>query len=297
MNIQVVLGRARSAGSWAQALADLRRLPLLPLTVLLAVVVAAAFAPLVAPLSPTDQSLLERLQPPVWQKGGTSTYILGTDGLGRDILSRLIFGARVSLIVAGSALLVGGGVGLVVGVVSGYVGGAVDAVLMRLVDSFIAIPGILIALLFAVTLGPGLFTVVIAISTFTWATFARVIRSEVMTLRGQDFVALARVHGCSPVRIMVLHIVPGVASTWAVLATLNVSSVIITEATLSFLGAGIPPPQPSWGQMISEGRQFVATAWWLAIMPGVAITLVVLAFNQFGDWLRDFLDPKLRALQ
>lgn len=208
-----------------------------------------------------------------------------------------MFGARVSLTVAGVALAVGGGVGLVVGVLSGYLGGVVDTLLMRLVDSFMAIPGLLIALLFAVTLGPGLTTVVIAISMFTWATFARVIRGEVLILRHQDFVAVAKVHGCSPLRIMVVHMVPGVLSTWAVLATLDVSRVIITEATLSFLGAGIPPPQASWGQMISDGRQFVATAWWLAIMPGVAITLVVLAFNQFGDWLWDFLDPKLRALQ
>jgi peptide/nickel transport system permease protein len=168
---------------------------------------------------------------------------------------------------------------------------------MRIVDAFIAMPGILIALLFAATLGGGIITLTIAIALFRWSTFARVVRGEVLSLREEDFVALAVVHGCSPLRIMVVHILPGVMSTWAVLATLNAGGIIITEASLSFLGAGIPPPTASWGQMVSEGRTFIATAWWIAIMPGVAITVVVLAFNLFGDWLRDFLDPKLRALQ
>jgi peptide/nickel transport system permease protein len=258
---------------------------------------AALFAPLVAPYHPNDQSLDDRLSPPMWQEGGTFGHILGTDKLGRDILSRLIYGARVSLIIAGAVLAISGISGLVIGIVAGYFGGRVDAVLMRIVDAFIAMPGILIALLFAATLGGGMITLTIAIALFRWSTFARVVRGEVLSLREEDFVALAVVHGCSPLRIMVVHILPGVMSTWAVLATLNAGGIIITEASLSFLGAGIPPPTASWGQMVSEGRTFIATAWWIAIMPGAAITVVVLAFNLFGDWLRDFLDPKLRALQ
>jgi peptide/nickel transport system permease protein len=258
---------------------------------------AALFAPLVAPHHPNDQSLDDRLSPPMWQEGGTFGHILGTDKLGRDILSRLIYGARVSLIIAGAVLAISGISGLVIGIVAGYFGGRVDAVLMRIVDAFIAMPGILIALLFAATLGGGIITLIIAIALFRWSTFARVVRGEVLSLREEDFVALAVVHGCSPLRVMVVHILPGVMSTWAVLATLNAGGIIITEASLSFLGAGIPPPTASWGQMVSEGRTFIATAWWIAIMPGAAITVVVLAFNLFGDWLRDFLDPKLRALQ
>ncbi len=285
------------SSGWRQLLDALRRGPVVSVSMIGIIVLAALFAPLVAPHHPNDQSLDDRLSPPMWQEGGTFGHILGTDKLGRDILSRLIYGARVSLIIAGAVLAISGISGLVIGIVAGYFGGRVDAVLMRIVDAFIAMPGILIALLFAATLGGGIITLIIAIALFRWSTFARVVRGEVLSLREEDFVALAVVHGCSPLRVMVVHILPGVMSTWAVLATLNAGGIIITEASLSFLGAGIPPPTASWGQMVSEGRTFIATAWWIAIMPGVAITVVVLAFNLFGDWLRDFLDPKLRALQ
>ncbi len=285
------------SSGWRQLLDALRRGPVVSVSMIGIIVLAALFAPLVAPHHPNDQSLDDRLSPPMWQEGGTFGHILGTDKLGRDILSRLIYGARVSLIIAGAVLAISGISGLVIGIVAGYFGGRVDAVLMRIVDAFIAMPGILIALLFAATLGGGIITLTIAIALFRWSTFARVVRGEVLSLREEDFVALAVVHGCSPLRIMVVHILPGVMSTWAVLATLNAGGIIITEASLSFLGAGIPPPTASWGQMVSEGRTFIATAWWIAIMPGAAITVVVLAFNLFGDWLRDFLDPKLRALQ
>ena len=285
------------SSGWRQLLDALRRGPVVSVSMIGIIVLAALFAPLVAPHHPNDQSLDDRLSPPMWQEGGTFGHILGTDKLGRDILSRLIYGARVSLIIAGAVLAISGISGLVIGIVAGYFGGRVDAVLMRIVDAFIAMPGILIALLFAATLGGGIITLTIAIALFRWSTFARVVRGEVLSLREEDFVALAVVHGCSPLRVMVVHILPGVMSTWAVLATLNAGGIIITEASLSFLGAGIPPPTASWGQMVSEGRTFIATAWWIAIMPGAAITVVVLAFNLFGDWLRDFLDPKLRALQ
>jgi len=273
-----------------------QRVPWIPIVIISIIVVMALFAPLLAPYSPIDQTLRDKLLPPVWLEGGSPRYILGTDAFGRDILSRLIYGARVSLLVAVLALTAGGGVGLLVGIVSGYVGGTVDNILMRLVDAAFTFPAILFALLLAVTMGQGLTTLVIAISLLLWASFARVIRGEVLSVKQRDFVALARVRGCSPARIMLTHILPNVFSTFMVLVTLNIGVVIIAEASLSFLGAGIPPPTPTWGLMISEGRGRIADAWWMALIPGIAITLLVLSVNLFGDWLRDRLDPTLRQL-
>lgn len=274
----------------------MRNLPWLSVGIIAAMLFMAIFAPLISPHSPIDQSLPDKLLPPVWEEGGTTKYILGTDIFGRDVLSRLFYGARVSMIVTALALLVGGGVGLAIGIVSGYVGGRLDSLLMRIVDAALAFPTILFALLLAVTMGQGLRTIVIAISLLLWARFARVVRGEVLAVKGRDFVALARVHGCSPVRIMATHILPNVLNTFMVLLTLHVGVVIVAEASLSFLGAGVPPPTPSWGLMVAEGRGKISSAWWLSLIPGIAITLVVLAFNLFGDWLRDRLDPKLRQL-
>jgi peptide/nickel transport system permease protein len=202
----------------------------------------------------------------------------------------------VSLTVAVFALLSGGLIGLAVGIVAGYLGGRVDSILMRVVDATLTFPTILIALLLAVSLGAGLRTIVLAITVIIWARFARVVRGEVLGVRARDFVSLARVHGCSSLRIMRVHIVPNVMNTFMVLLTLHIGFVIIVEASLSFLGAGIPPPTPSWGQMVADGRSHIASAWWLSVMPGAAIMLVVLAFNLFGDWLRDWLDPRLRQV-
>ena len=274
----------------------MRRAPWIPIVIIAAMLIMAVFAPLLAPYSPIDQALRDKLLPPMWLEGGTAKYILGTDAFGRDILSRLIFGARVSLIVAALALTVGGGIGLTIGIVAGYVGGIVDNVLMRLVDAAFTFPAILFALLLAVTVGQGLGTLVAAISLLLWASFARVIRGEVLALKQRDFVALAKVRGCSPARIMFTHILPNVMNTFMVLVTLNIGVVIIAEASLSFLGAGVPPPTPTWGLMISEGRGRIADAWWVALIPGLAITLLVLSVNLFGDWLRDRLDPRLRQL-
>jgi peptide/nickel transport system permease protein len=198
------------------------------------------------------------------------------------------------LTVAAVALLAGGGIGLAVGIVSGYLGGRVDSFLMRVVDATLTFPTILIALLLAVSLGQGLRTMVIAITLILWARFARVVRGEVLSVKARDFVSLARVHGCSHLRIMAVHILPNVMNTFMVLLTLHIGFVILVEASLSFLGAGIPPPTASWGQMVADGRSHIASAWWLSFLPGAAILLVVLAFNQFGDWLRDWLDPRLR---
>ena len=275
---------------------ELKRLPWIPVVIIVIIVFAAIFAPLIAPHSPTKQSLHDKLQPPAWQEQGTAKHLLGTDILGRDILSRLIYGARVSLIVASTALLAGGGIGGVLGLISGYAGGKTDTFIMRAVDATLAFPTILFALLLAVTMGQGLQTVVLAVSLLLWARFARVTRGEVLGLKDHDYVALARVHGCSGTRIMFVHIMPNVFNSFTVMLTLHVGLVILTEASLSFLGAGIPPPTASWGQMVADGRAKVATAWWISIIPGVAITLVVIAFNLFGDWLRDRLDPKLRQI-
>ena len=275
---------------------DLGRLPWTAFVIIAVMVVVAVFAPLIAPHSPTEQSLPDKLTPPAWQEGGSAKHLLGTDLLGRDLFSRLVYGARVSLTVAAFALLSGGLIGLAVGIIAGYLGGRVDSILMRVVDATLTFPTILIALLLAVSLGAGLRTIVIAITVIIWARFARVVRGEVLGVRARDFVSLARVHGCSSPRIMLVHIVPNVMNTFMVLLTLHIGFVIIVEASLSFLGAGIPPPTPSWGQMVADGRSHIASAWWLAVMPGAAIMLVVLAFNLFGDWLRDWLDPRLRQV-
>jgi peptide/nickel transport system permease protein len=275
---------------------DLGRLPWTAFVIIAVMVVVAVFAPLIATHSPTEQSLPDKLTPPAWQEGGSAKHLLGTDLLGRDLFSRLVYGARVSLTVAAFALLSGGLIGLAVGIVAGYLGGRVDSILMRVVDATLSFPTILIALLLAVSLGAGLRTIVLAITVIIWARFARVVRGEVLGVRARDFVSLARVHGCSSLRIMLVHVVPNVMNTFMVLLTLHIGFVIIVEASLSFLGAGIPPPTPSWGQMVADGRSHIASAWWLAVMPGAAIMLVVLAFNLFGDWLRDWLDPRLRQV-
>ena len=274
----------------------MRKLPWLSFCIIGGMVFAAIFAPYLTPYSPIEQSLPDKLLPPFWEAKGSVKYILGTDIFGRDVLTRLLYGARVSLIVTGLSLLVGGGVGLTIGIASGYIGGRLDSFLMRLVDAAFTFPAILFALLLAVTMGQGLDTLVIAIGLLLWAGFARIIRGEVLALKQRDYIALAKVHGCSELRIMLTHILPNVMNTFMVLVTLNVGVVIVAEASLSFLGAGIPPPTPSWGLMVAEGRGKITSAWWLSLLPGIAITMVVLTFNLFGDWLRDRLDPKLRQL-
>ena len=287
-------GLEAPAGAAAEPGFEWRRLPWGSFLILAVLILAALLAPVLSPHSPTEQSLPDKLKPPAWQEGGSARHLLGTDLLGRDMLSRLLYGARVSLTVAAAALLAGGGVGLAVGIVSGYAGGRTDSVLMRIVDATLTFPTILIALLLAVSLGQGLRTMVIAITVILWARFARVVRAEVLTVKARDFVALARVRGCSGMRIMAVHILPNVLNTFMVLLSLHIGFVILVEASLSFLGAGVPPPTPSWGQMVADGRGHIASAWWLSFLPGGAIVLVVLACNLFGDWLRDWLDPRLR---
>jgi len=279
----------------AHVLRQARRYPLVPLALLtFFLVIPAVFAPLVAPYDPLKGSLANRLRPPVWQQGGSIDYLLGTDKLGRDMLSRLIYGARVSLAVSLAAIVVGGVVGTVLGLMSGYFGGRVDAVIMRLVDISLSFPTILVALVLVAAIGPSFWTVIFVVVVFLWARYARLVRGETLSIKERDFVARARVAGASHTRIMRRYILPNVVNSLVVLGTLQVGYVILLESTLSFLGAGLPRPTPAWGLMIADGRELIVTAWWVSMFPGLAIMLTVLALNMLGDWLRDHLDPKLR---
>lgn len=274
----------------------LRRAPVIPSTIIVAFVLMALLANVLAPADPYEQTLRARFTPPVWEEGGTWAHPLGTDRLGRDLLSRILFGARVSLAAGVLTVLLSGFVGATVGLVAGYHGGRVDAILMRITDATLSFPVILLALILAVTVGPSFVNVVVAVAVILWARYARVIRGEVLSLMERDFIAQARIAGCSAWRIITRHLFPNILNTLVVLLTLQVGYAIIVEASLSFLGAGIPPPIPAWGSMIAEGRDFITSAWWVSSFPGLAILLIVLAFNLVGDWLRDTLDPKLRQL-
>lgn len=286
-----------SSFTWAKRLVQAhRRVPIIPIVIISLLVLTAVLADFLTPYSAVDISLANRLRPPFWEDRGSLAHPLGTDPMGRDLLTRMIYGARVSLVVAVLGLLVGGGVGAGLGLIAGYYGGRIDALVMRIADTTMAFPIILFAILLVVALGGNLATVVIAVSLVLWARFARVIRGEVLSLRERDFVAQARIAGCSPARIMLVHLFPNIVNTLVVLLSLQVGWVIIVEASLSFLGAGVPPPTPTWGSMIAEGRDYIATAWWVSFFPGLAILATVLSFNLFGDWLRDALDPKLRQL-
>ena len=273
-----------------------RRLPIIPLSIIGVFVLMAILAPVLSPADPHSQSLRNRFKPPVWMEGGTTAHLLGTDRLGRDMLARIIWGSRVSLAAGVVTVLLASAFGAAVGLVAGYYGGRTDAALMRVTDATMSFPVILLALILAVTVGPSFTNVVVAIAVILWARYARVIRGQVLTLMGLDFIAQARIAGAGAWRIITRHLVPNTMNTLVVLVTLQVGYVIIVEASLSFLGAGIPPPTPAWGSMIAEGREFVTSAWWVSGLPGLAILLVVLAFNLLGDWLRDTLDPKLRQL-
>lgn len=269
---------------------------IIPVIILSLLVCAAIFAPWLAPYPPTKTSLPHRLLPPFFIQGGSPAYLLGTDLVGRDILSRVLYGARVSLSVSLIVILITCSIGTILGILSGYMGGHIDTVLMRITDVCLSFPIILIALLLSVTLGPSFKTVVLSISILGWAPYARLIRGEALKLRESDFVAQARIIGSSSIRIMVKHIFPNVINPLIVLATMSVGFVILLEAGLSYLGAGIPPTTPSWGGMVSDGRNLIDRAWWISFFPGLAIGLVVLSGNFLGDWIRDKLDPRLRQL-
>ena len=234
----------------------------------------------------------------VTKLGGSTKFLLGTDQLGRDVLSRVIYGARISIVVALVTLGIGGTFGIVVGLAAGWYGGWVDETLMRLVDIKLSIPLILIALVLVITLGQSFGVILTVLAIFIWPRFARQVRGEVLTLKTMDYVALAKVSGASTWRILFVHIFPGTINTLIIVATLQVGIVILLESTLSFLGAGVPPPTPAWGSMVAEGRDKLAGGvWWSTTFPGIAIMLTVVSLNLFGDWLRDTLDPRLRQME
>jgi len=273
-----------------------RGLPWFPGVVLAALVVTAVFAGYLAPQSPTEGDITQKLIPPVWMERGEGGHPLGTDRFGRDVLSRIIYGSRISLIVSLIAIGVAGSVGTLLGLISGYRGGVTDAVLMRLTDVGLSLPTILIAVVLVAVSEPSFRNVILVIALLLWPRFARQIRAETLAIKEQDFVALAVVAGRSSAWIIRRHIFPNVVPTLLVISTLQVGYVILLEGTLSFLGVGVPPPSPAWGLMIADGRGFLATAWWISLFPGLAMLLTVLAVNLMGDWLRDHLDPKLRQL-
>ncbi|MFC7704400.1 ABC transporter permease [Plastorhodobacter daqingensis] len=264
--------------------------------ILLAVfMVAAIFGPWITPHDPMQGSLRARLVPPVWQEGGSWAHVFGTDRLGRDILSRLIAGARISLTVCVLAIAIAGTIGTAVGTIAGYFGGWTDRILMRLVDLALSFPVILLALLLGAIRGPSFANIIIVISLVLWSQYARMSRGETIKIRNEDYVDLARTSGLSDLRILWRHILPNIAPALIVIATLQVGIVIVLEASLSFLGVGVPPPAPSWGSMVADGRSYITSAWWLCMIPGIAILLTVMSVNLVGDALADRINPALRG--
>jgi peptide/nickel transport system permease protein len=283
--------------SWGLSAFRMKGFPWFPVGILLTLALTAVFADVLAPHSPEIGSLGARFKPPAWQQGGTSQFVLGTDHLGRDVLSRLIFGARVSMVVGVLAVVVAGTIGTALGILSGYIGKWVDQVVMRVTDTWLALPALTFAIFLAAILGPSEMNIVIILSAVYWTRYARVIRGEVLSLKEREFVRLAIVAGCSKWTIMKRHILPNVLNTAIVLASLQLGVVIVAEASLSFLGVGVPPPKPAWGLMLADGKKgLMAGYWWLTVLPGMCIMLMVLATNLLGDWLRVKFDPQLRQL-
>ncbi|HET9492237.1 MAG TPA: ABC transporter permease [Methylomirabilota bacterium] len=283
--------------AWRIASVGTRGYPVVPIAIIVITALVAIFAEYLAPHDSEVGILGARFKPPAWQAGGDPAYLLGTDHLGRDVLSRLIFGARVSMIVGFFAVIVAGVIGTALGIISGYFGGWVDQVIMRITDTWLAFPALIFAIFLAAILGPSLTNIIIILGAVFWTRYARVIRGEVLSLKERDFVRLAVVANCSTWTIMRRHILPNVVNSAIVLGSLQLGIVIIAEATLSFLGVGVPPPQPAWGLMLADGKKgMMAGYWWLTVLPGTCIMLMVLAANLLGDWLRVKLDPQLRQL-
>jgi peptide/nickel transport system permease protein len=272
-----------------------RRTALVGLVVVAAVVLAALLAPVLTPFDPLVQDISQRLKPPGSVSPEGRPHWLGTDHLGRDILGRILYGSRIAFVVGLSAVAIAGTLGLVVGVVSGYFGGWVDDLFMRLADIQLAFPFILLALAVIGVLGPSLRNIIVVVGVSGWVVYARIVRGEVLSLREREFVQAARAVGSPPARVIVRHLVPNAFAPWLVIATLDMARVIIVESALSFLSLGIPPPTPTWGGMLADGRVYMSTAWWLATFPGLAILVTVLGINLLGDGLRDTLDPRLKV--
>ncbi len=264
------------------------------ITVLLLMGGAALAAPQISPWDPGRQMLAKRLRPPAWEGRGLAAHPLGTDHLGRDILSRIFYGGRISLGVGLSAVTLSCLIGVSLGLLAGFYGGRTDALIMRVVDVFLAIPYILLAMGVVFALGPSLVNVILVMAATRWVQFARIVRADVLSIREREFVSGARARGNRSMRLLLRHVLPNALTPIIVVATLELAFMIIYESALSFLGLGVQPPTPTWGWMLADGRNYIATAWWLATFPGLAIMLTVLAVNLLGDWLRDTLDPRLK---
>ena len=258
--------------------------------------ITAVIGPVIEPHNPERADLLVRHTPPFWLEGGELTYFLGTDALGRDVLSKIIAGARITVLVVFAAVSTGVIIGTAIGLVAGYFGGIIDDVVMRIVDAWNILPGLLIILVVVLVLGQGLWTLIGVLALISWPGPVRLVRAETLSLKTREYVSLARVAGASNLRIMIRHILPGVVNIVIVSATLGTGNIILLESSLSYLGAGIPPPEPSWGRMISEERQYIDAAWWTSFFPGMVIAMVVMSGNFLGDWFRDRVDPTLRQL-
>jgi peptide/nickel transport system permease protein len=282
---------------WRRALCMLLRAkwPIMAALILLGVSFAAALAPELSPRDPNRQNIIARLQPPMKAtRQGRIDFPLGTDALGRDVLSRLLYGARVSILVGLAAVLIGGVLGTLLGLVAGYAGGAADAVIMSIGDIQLAFPFILLAIMFLVVLGPGLTNLIVVLGIGQWVTYARIARGQTLAVRQKEYVEAARAIGAGTPHIVLRTILPNITAPLIVVASFNLAGVILSEAALSFLGLGVPPTVPTWGGMLAESRdQLLAGNWWLAVLPGAAIMLTVLSCNVLGDWLRDVLDPRL----
>ena len=274
----------------------MRKVPWIPLVILLIFIVFGIFGSHLVPHDPLKTNLGFTLMPPFWQKGGSLEYPLGTDSTGRDVLSRLIVGASVSLKVGFGVIIISAFIGAIIGLLSGYLGGWVDMVLMRITDIFFSLPALLFAIVIASILGPGLTNMIIVLAVLGWAGYARILRGEVLRIKQGDFISLAVVAGASKRRIMWRHLFPNIVNTMVVIASFHLGNAIVAESSLSFLGVGVPPPTPAWGSMCAIGRDYLYSAWWLATFPGLAIFLVVMSTNLLGDWLRVRLDPKFRQL-
>jgi len=286
-NLVVAVPARALSSSWL----FLRRWPIIPLVILSLLVVVGICAPLMAPYDPARGDLSARLSPPL-----SPGHVFGTDHAGRDILSRIMFGGRISLMVAAVSLISGFILGTGIGVLSGYCGGLVDELITRIVDIWYSLPFLMVALVCVLIFGQSMTLLLGLLAILAWAPFVRVVRGQALYLKEMDYVALSRIAGASPLRLMWKHVFPGVLNSAVVIATLRVGQLIMAEATLSFLGAGIPPPTPAWGIMVSEGRDWVSSAWWVSFFPGLAIFLTVMSLNFLGDWLRDRLDPRLSQL-
>jgi peptide/nickel transport system permease protein len=274
----------------------LRRAQLAPvgLTLLVLLLVCAVFAPQISPYDPNLVQVVNRLKPPFWLEGGSLAHPLGTDSVGRDILSRLIYGARISMLVGVSSVLVSGVIGTVLGLIAGYGRGWSDSIIMRLADIQLAFPFILLAIAVLAVLGPGVNNLILVLGVYGWVTYARVVRAQTLSWREKEFVEAARCMGSSNARIMFRHILPNVVGSLIVIASFAMATNVLAEASLSFLGLGAPPNVPSWGAMLANARDYLQDAWWLATFPGLALMLTILSINVVGDWLRDYLDPRLR---